>query len=187
MALRDVNLVPPSVLERRYLARHGIGWAIAFGLLLALVLGGHTAYTRGVLRRRLSPTSEAQVRERLAAVIAGIHAKKEDLDRLASVRQVSRPIGAADVVGRLAARLDPGTWLTHLSLTTRAAGDTAIVMRGLALSNANLGAMIRSLTQSGNFRNVVLRDSSEVTRGLDAMAGPGHVVQFSVHADAVAE
>lgn len=121
MALRDVNLVPESILQRRYLLRHGVGWALAYGLLVAVLLGAYLAYTQATVAKHRVPGSEKEVRQRLADTIAEIEGKKDELDRLALVRHVSRPFGTAEILGRLAEIMDPMTWLTEISVETDAA------------------------------------------------------------------
>lgn len=185
MAVRDVNLVPEPVLQRRYARRHATGWAVAYGLVITALLGGYFVHTQGVIARRRHATSEDDVRKRLAGAVAEIETRKRELERLAFVREVSHPVGPVATLGRLAAAMDPGTWLTHLSLTIAPGTDTGLTMEGRALSNASLGAMIRGLSESDSFTDVVLGSSSELRGRGSGEETPDTVVQFRVRAKAV--
>ena len=138
MALRDVNLVPEPVLQRRYMIRRVAAWGLAYLLVLGSCVGAYVGYTKGVLARRSPPTNEAQERKRLAATIVEIREKTEELERLAFVRRVSRAVKVTPVLGRLAEIMDPKTWLTHLSLQAHEDSVATLVLSGLSISNAKL-------------------------------------------------
>ena len=187
MALRDVNLVPQSIIQRRYAKRHLVGWAVAYGLLIVLLAGGHLLYTRSVIAKRRHAAGEEEMRRRLAGAIAEIEDKKEELARLAFVREIVCPVSAAEVLGRLAEAMAPQTWLTQLSLTGASGEDMILSMEGTAFSNSSLGAMVRGLSESDSFRDVILGGSSERTVTKSGSNVPETVVQFRVKARAVSE
>jgi hypothetical protein len=63
------------------------------------------------------------------------------------------------------------------------AGAYKLSMQGLAESNARLGATIRKLVENPHFRDIDLRNSTELLKSLPGGAeqGPG-VVQFTIEA-----
>jgi len=187
MALRDINLVPENVLQRRYGVRHAIGWCLAYGLLIVLLLSGYFAYTHRVVTKRRVPTSESEVRKRLAATIADIEVRKQDIERLAFVRHISQPFGTAEILGRLAQIMDPKTWLTTCSVSAGEGGAPLLVMQGLAFSNARLGATMRALAEDDHFEDLVLKNSSEVKMSLDMPGVPENIIQFHIEATVVTE
>ncbi len=91
MALRDINLVPAAVLQRRYLSRHAVAWGLAYGLCAAMLVGAYVWSTSGIIARRRAPVREEEVRKRLAATIAEIVSKQEDIERLEFVRDLVSP------------------------------------------------------------------------------------------------
>ena len=183
MALRDVNLVPEPVLQKRYLNRHLAAWGVACLLLAGVVMGAYIGYTRGILARRRPTIDEEQVRKRLALTITDIHAKTEELERLAFVRQASRPGEAPQVLSRLAAIMDPQIWLTDLSLQARELSGSTLLLNGLSVSNATLGALIKQLNDDPMFDNVVLKHATETPGATGSDERLTNLIQFTIEAE----
>jgi hypothetical protein len=185
MAVREVNLVPDAVLQRRYMQRHGVGWAMAYGLVIALIFGGSMVIRRHVTAKGRSPADEADVRKRLATTIAEIETKKEGFARLTFVREISCPVGVAQVLGRVGEAMDAATWLTHLSVTDPRGAERELALEGLARSNTHLGATIDALARNGAFRDVVLGNATEVAGTRVGEKAPEPLVRFSARAKAI--
>lgn len=183
MALRDVNLVPEAVLQRRYLLRHASLWALAGLTVMGTLAGAYAFYTRAVLTRREPRVSEAEARRLLSEMVADIDGKMQQLEHLAYVRRVSRPGCAARALDGLAAAMDPQTWLTGLSLNMHSNSTASVVASGLAGSNAKLGSLIGKLSGTGRFRNVVLMNASEASDSSSSDGAPVRVVAFTVQAE----
>jgi len=183
MALRDVNLVPEHVLHRRYVIRHIAAWGLAYSILLGSCVGAYVSYSQGVLARRTSPMNEGQVRKHLAAAIAGIQEKMAELERLAFVRRMSRAEGVTHVLDRLAAVMDPQTWLTGLSLQVHEDSGATLVLTGLSVSNAKLGSLIGQLTSDRMFGNVALKSAAEARGPAGTDGEPSDLIAFTIQAE----
>jgi Tfp pilus assembly protein PilN len=183
MALRDVNLVPEHVLHGRYVIRCITAWVLAYLLLIGSCVGAYVVYTQRTLARRSPPISEAQLRKQLAATIVEVQKKMSEVERLAFVRRVSRPRGATLVLDRLAAVMDPQIWLTDLSLLTHEGSGTTLVLSGLSVSHAKLGALIGQLTNDRMFGNVVLKRAAEARGSADANDRSSDLIAFTIQAD----
>jgi Tfp pilus assembly protein PilN len=184
MAVRNVNLVPDELLQRRYAVRHGVGWAIAYALVIALLAGAYLlSVQRGVPRRHR--LSEREVNARLATAVAQIETRKAELARLAFVRDVTCPLGPAETVGQLAELLAEDGWLTRLELELNVLNGNVLTLEGLAYSNARLGGIVNRLNESDTFQDIVLGRSSEQQTFSGNDRPPRRVVQFQITAKAV--
>jgi len=183
MALRDVNLVPDDLLQQRIVLRHGLGWAISAAVIVVLLLGIYTVTMRTISAQRRSPISEQEVRKRIALTITEIEAKKEEIERLAFVRNVAGTFRMADILDRLTERLDPKVWLANLSIRSAPENSYEVMMQGRAFSNTRLGASIRALTDDPLVNNVALRSSNEIQNPIRGEHGmPPRIVKFSIQA-----
>lgn len=183
MALRDVNLVPEPVLLRRYVVRHLYAWVGAFVLLIALLASGYYFYTRGILARRGSDVSQDQVRKSLAVTIAEIQRKTVELERLAFVRQATRPGEAPQVLARLAEVMDPNLWLTDLTLEAREESGSLLQMNGLSVSNATLSTLIGRLNGDPMFKDMVLKNAVETLGVTSPEGAPTNLIHFMIEAE----
>jgi Tfp pilus assembly protein PilN len=187
MAIREVNLVPDALLHRRYFRRHAVGWAVAYGAAVALLLGASIAFLQRLTALGRTTGNEAEIRKRLVATIATIEERKEGFARLAFVREISCPVGVAQVLGRLAETMDPGTWLTHLTLTVPQGSEMEVGLDGLARSNSQLGTTVNALAKSEAFRDVVLGNATEVNASQYGVKSSNTLIRFSARAKAVVE
>jgi Tfp pilus assembly protein PilN len=182
MALRDVNLMPGAVLQRRLILRHALVWGVTYGAVVALLLAAYLATMQGVASKRRSPMSEEEVRRRIAVTIGQIEQKKEEAERLAFVQDLSRSFGPADVLSHLASIMDPKTWLVSLSTTRDSERGSLLTMQGRAISNARLGATIRAFTTDPMMHDVALGNSSEIRQPSRHGGDVEQLVQFAIEA-----
>jgi Tfp pilus assembly protein PilN len=183
MALRDVNLVPEALLERRRARRHLAIWGLAALSLLVCCAGGYVGYTQIAFTRLSSRTNEAQERRRLAATVREIREKTEELERLAFVRRVSRAASVTPVLNRLAEILDPQTWLTQFALQMNDSAGARLSLSGVCESNTRLGALIGQLTGEPMFRNVTLKSAAEAAGATGAGDRATNAVLFTIQTD----
>ena len=182
MALRDINLVPDAVIRRQHLVRHGVVWAFAYVALLAVVAGAALGIQRHIAVGHSVSLNQEDLRKQLAATVAEIDTRRERIEKLSLVRQLSHPIGKAEVIVQLAETMDGGTWLTKLSLHSDAPGAARMTLEGLTVSNARLGSMLQMLSAHAYFKDVVLRQSSGARQLPDTEGIPGELVEFSIDA-----
>jgi Tfp pilus assembly protein PilN len=186
MGVRDINLVPESVLLRRYAERHVAGWTAACGLVIVLLVCAYVVTLQRAAAKGRYTVSEQQVRKRLGGTVAQIESRKQEIEKLSFLREIPRPMGAAQILGQLGDVIDPGTWLTDLALTAERGSDTSVTMQGLSYSNAQLGATINALGSCGAFRDVVLGDASAASLRREGETIPEKMVRFSATARAIA-
>ena len=182
MALRDINLLPESLLQRRLLVRHALLWAVAYGLAVTILVTGYLFYTRTAIPQTKGPVNEEQARKQLALTITEINGKNEEIERLEFVRHVSFSIGTSEILGQLASVLDAKTWLTKISLIDNQDETYLLTMKGLSYSNAKLGNTLRVLTADPYFEDVILRDTVDVNPSTASQDMPKSIVQFTMDA-----
>jgi Tfp pilus assembly protein PilN len=180
MALRSVNLIPEAVLQRRYALRHGIGWAILYGAAASLLLGSAFIYSHRILPRQHHTQNETAIRKQLSHTIADIETRKDELARLALVREVAYPIGPASILRDLSKAIETEAWLTQLSLSTAPTRGADLTIEGLAHSNSSLGGIMRNLNGSDRFTDVVLGSSSEQSFFTSPDQAPLRMVKFRI-------
>ena len=183
MALRDINLVPETVLNRRYLVRHGVGWVAAYALVAVSVLCLYSYQLCSMNTSQKTELTEAMIYRRIATTIAEIEQKTDSLESVAAVHRLSSPVGAADMVSHLAAAMGPKAWLTSMQIQTDDKRGTEITMAGLAHSNTELGALIQELSSDGMFSDVAMSNSAKVRAPVDAKRLPPFLVRFNIRAN----
>jgi len=186
MALRDVNMVPDEVLNRRYAGRHLAAWGVCYLLTLGFAAAGYATYVRTSVAQHPPAMDEQQVRRQLASTIIGIQQKKDDLERLALARRVAGVATAPRALTRLAEIMDPAMWLTDLTFQAGKETRAGLLFNGRSVSHARLGAFVRQLGGDRMFRNVALRNATQL-QGSSAANEPSNTVQFTVSADIVGD
>lgn len=187
MAIREINLVPETVLSRRTVTRHAGGWAAAYAATALCLLCVYSRQRRQADLPNNAAFSEVQLRHQIAATIAEIEQKKSDLAGLAYVRRLSASIGAAEIVGHLATTLVPEVWYTSVRMQTDDRNNTELTMAGLAYSNSELGELIHGISGDSIFQEVALRSSVKVRAPVAAKGLPPHLVRFNIQAQVSGE
>jgi len=167
MAIREINLVPPEVLSRRYVLRHVYLWLglLAFSMLL---VGGFYAQQSGK-SVTLKGTAPA-----LNDAAADLGAKIDEIKQLqVRLDALSRSQSIMDIIGRqkpyselllnLSLQMNERTWFKTIAATSGAGPDRSVRMliTGFSRSNDDLGDFISRLTFDPSFRDVVLKYSRE--------------------------
>lgn len=180
MALRDVNLVPSALLERRYMLRHGVAWVAAFALLAVVLLAAYSVRFRVAVRKGGDYGSEEATRQELMFKIAEIRKKTANLEQLHVIREITRSIGSSEMLRRLAQDMDPHVWLTQLTIAAKSDKSATLLLSGQSRSHAHLGALMKALTDSGHFTGVLLEEAAEVPGAGAHSETPKSTVQFRI-------
>jgi Tfp pilus assembly protein PilN len=112
-------------------------------------------------------------------------------DQLKGLRQqqsiletITRKQPYAKVLAQLAQVMDPGTWLTMLTMDDGEDKDSEprLKLAGLSLSNEELGNFLHRLSRESLFKSVVLKyaDETEVSPSEKHTRMPGKRIRFQV-------
>lgn len=189
MALREVNLIPGEILERRGLVRHLLLWVCALLLLVVLILAANAYQMRTVAGK--TETRQGTIKARAAALermVGDIQKGQKELNlahreqvQLAALIEQRRSYSS--VLARLADAINDQTWLQQLALG--AAQDQALhlSMTGFTHSHEHLGTFMLRLSGDPMFMRVVLKSAQEAKEG-PAKSNP---VQFQIDCDIAKE
>ena len=189
MALRDINLIPGQILERRSLIRHLLLWAGSLVAVAALIM-----VTHGYQNRRLS--GETQNRQgaikdlaaALTRIVGDIRKEQNELNlarreqvQLAALIEQRRSYSS--VLAKLSDVMNDETWLQQLAFNTAQDRTVHLGLTGFSHSHDTLGIFIQRLSGEPMFRRVVLKSAQE---SKDRLAGSAPV-QFQVECDLAKE
>ena len=188
MALRDVNLVPAEILTRRHVRRHLLFWAGCTIISLSLVFAPFLYQTYVTLPQKSTLTFITKTHTELGAQIQEI---KRLQDQLKGLRQqqsvleiITRKQPYAKVLAKLTQIMDPGTWLTMLTMDDGEDKDSdpRLKLAGLSLSNEELGNFLHRLSSESLFESVVLKyaDETEASRSEKHAPRPEKRIRFQV-------
>ena len=193
MAIREINLVPPEVLSRRYMVRHLGLWAGCLFLSMLLVIG---FYIQQAGKRPPIEGDEAAL-DRVATTL-GLRIG-EIKERQAELNTIAREQTILDVVGRrqsysrilqeLSLVLNKQVWFRRLSAVPGPPGSDAVSLQitGLSASNDALGEFLNQLSFDPSFSDVVLKYSREGNIGGSTQdrGEPRRGIQFLIECNAV--
>lgn len=189
MALRDINLVPAEVLERRYLIRHVVLWLSSLVAVVVLLTGVHGYQARLVYRETLNrQEGEKDLTATLAKLVGAIGKEQNALnltlrERVQLGALIEHRLSHAAVLAKLAEIMNDQTWLQQFAFDTARDGKFHLVMMGFSSSPATLGTFIQRLSGEPMFRLVVLKSAQEVE---DKSSGSAPV-QFQIECDIAGE
>ncbi len=185
MALRDINLIPGEILERRSLIRHLLLWFSSL-VVVATILMGVYRYQSSVAyreaRNRLGGDENLQAE--LVRSVSEISREQKALnlalrERLQLGALIDNRLPFSSVLAKLAEIINDETWLQQLAFDTGRDGKFHLIMMGFSSSHATLGMFIQRLSGQPMFRLVVLKSAQESENKLSGTAA----VQFQIECD----
>lgn len=184
MALRDINLISPDILERRSLLRHLLLWCGGLVAVAIFLIGGYEYRTRILYAAKQQVQGGQDVAPVLNTVVGEIRKEQKALQlalkeraKLGAVIENQRPYSS--ILARLADIINNQTWLTQLAFETGQDRKTHLRIMGLSASHDTLGDFMQRLSGEPMFRGVVLKFSQES----DIKAAGAPPVQFQVECD----
>jgi len=191
MALRDISLIPPAVIERRYLRRHLGFWAGCLIVWLTLAAGVYFYLSLSLSAEAGTAAGLEETRARLEAAVKEITRIQAELDRIRGEKSILDAVASAPpyslVLWRLAQAVDSSTWLAQLVLTGGRDGEagTAVQVVGYSYSNDDLGDFLDRLAADRMFASVVLKYSREIimTQAETADSRKSRLVQFEINCE----
>ena len=192
MALREINLISPDILERRSLIRHLVLWCGALFAVAILLTGGYGYRTRILYAAKQQAQGGPDVAPILNAVVGEIGKEQKALQaalkervKLVAVIESQRPYSS--ILARLADIMNNQTSLTQLAFETGQGRIIHLRIMGISASHDSLGDFMQRLSNEPMFREVVLKFSQESDIKADAKsdirAAGAPPVQFQVECD----
>ncbi len=169
MALREINLIPADIQNRRYLQRHLSFWTGCLVLSLALIFGFFFYQKHVVLAEKSAFGNLQDTHTHLGLRIQEIKRIQEELEKLDQQQSVLRTIIRGPICSRVLWKLDDimneSTWLTMLSTddNRKTERGASLKLSGFSFSNEELGNFLNRLTGESMFKAVVLKYAQETT------------------------
>ena len=174
MAIREINLIPPEVLSRRYMLRHLYLWAGCLSLSMLLVTGFYFRQAGKTVTLIGTDTALSEAASKLSVRIDEIKQLQAELDTLSKEQTMLDLVGRkqpySHILLKLSLLLNKDTWFRNISADTGSDAEGSISLRitGSSLSNEALGEFMNQLSFDPSFSEMVLRYSRE-----GEMGGPG--------------
>jgi hypothetical protein len=167
MALREINLIPSNILDRKEIRRHLILWSVCLGVLLSPVSGFYV-YQTGVISAQKRTTADiADINRRLNGQMTRSRQIQQELNTLsqqeADLKIVLKPAVYSEILYRLTGTMDGLTWLQTLKIQRQKKPAESIQLNivGYAASNGALGNFIERLSSDPGIDGVVLKYAKE--------------------------
>lgn len=167
MALREINLVPPEIVTRRFLFRHLNLWAGCLVVSLLLVAGFFVYQSRIALADTVPQKALRETTARLNAKIDEINRLKKEVEGIVKDQSVMDAIAGKQSYSRILLRvstiLNASTWLSQITVDTDPSQNNLLKMKlaGYSISNRVLGDFMNRLSFEPTFNDVALRFSRE--------------------------
>ena len=133
MALREVNLVPARLLDRRGLVRHICFWSACLFICLLMISGFFLYQTRAIQAQQPALQSLDEVQMHLGKRISTIERIRTELQKLNQQQvvlgKITRNRSYCQVLWELSEIFNNETWLTQLSIDRNQENNTTIQMR----------------------------------------------------------
>ena len=124
MAIRDINLIDSSILDRRYILRHLVLWAGCLMVSLALIGGFYGFQLRTARSFQQNRGSLNKIRASLEARIKTIKDLKVELETVRRQRHALETVTNKrpfyQILVKLADIMNKDTWITQLALSAGA-------------------------------------------------------------------
>jgi Tfp pilus assembly protein PilN len=188
MALREINIADPSVIQRQFLTRHITFWSVCLLGILCLISAYYLYQTRIVLSHKNPVTNLTEMQNHIAARIEKINQLKGELQKLqarqGTIEAIAKGKPFAAIISRLAESMNDETWLSRLDIKNVKGEDTKIelTLDGFTFSNAKMGDFLNNLNHVSFFKDVTLKYANEVGGDVATPKG-GHLsksIQFQI-------
>lgn len=189
MALREINLVPDEVRERRSLIRHLVLWLSGLVVAAALITAASGYLNRFVYKDAQNPRGAGkELTAALTRIVGDIPKGQNELNlarreqaQLAALIGQRRSYSSA--LAKLADAMNDQTWLQQLAFNTGKERALHLSLTGFSHSHEALGTFIQRLSGEPMFRLVVLKSAQESQEKLAGSAP----VQFQIECDIAKE
>jgi Tfp pilus assembly protein PilN len=163
MALRETNLIPLDILNRRFMLRHLRVWTVLLVICVLTLIGVYYYQTRVVMANQRSLTALQDIPSLVGAKVQEVNQIQEELEKLDQQRIVLRSITRnqpyAAVLSTLASLMHKNTWLTQLTIENGADQEHNATLKlvGYAFVNEELAHLLKRLAAEPMFDQVFLK------------------------------
>ena len=186
MAIREINLVPGDILDRRHMKRHLSFWTGCLMVSLLLVFGFHL-YQRFSLMGEKGPILNLQdIKRNLSGKQGAIKEMQNELGKLnekySALSLILKNPAYSDVLLKLIQIMNGQTWLKQVSLKTDKADRVQGLMEGFSFRNEDLGDFIAQLSSDPFFESVLLKYARETMGVVSLKDGveQGKLIEFQI-------
>ncbi len=189
MAVRDINLIPEEILERRSLIRHLLLWLSSLVVVAALIMAAHVYQNRIVYGETQNRQGAGKdLATALTRTVGDIGKEQKALnltlrERLQLGALIEHRRSYSSVLAKLADVMNDQTWLQQLAFNTAPDRTLHLGLMGFSYSHETLGTFIQRLSGEPMFRLVVLKSAQE---SKDQLSGSAPV-QFQIECDIAKE
>ena len=166
MALREINLIPPDILSRRYLLRRFSFWTGCIIVSLSLIFGFYH-YTHVLLTKKRAMPTMKEMQIKLGTRIEKINQIQEELEKLDQQQSLLKTITKNQpysiVLLKLANLMNEYTWLTQFAIDTGKdkENNVNVKLTGFSFSNNQLGDFLDQLSHEPMFTSIFLKYARE--------------------------
>lgn len=167
MALRDINLIPGEILERRSIIRHLFLWLTSLVVVAALMMAAQGYLNRmvyGDAQNRQGAIKDLAAGITKIALDTGKEQQELNLARREQVQLVAlieQRRSFSSVLAKLADIMNDQTWLQQLAFNTALDRTLQLELMGFSHTHEALGTFIQRLSGDPMFRLVVLKSAQE--------------------------
>lgn len=189
MAVRDINLIPEEILERRSLIRHLLLWLSSLVVVAALIMAAHVYQNRMVYGETQNRQGAGKdLATALTRTVGDIGKEQKALnltlrERLQLGALIEQRRSYSSVLAKLADVMNDQTWLQQLAFNIAQDRTLHLSLMGFSHSHEALGTFIQRLSGEPTFRQVVLKSAQE---SQDKLSGSAPV-QFQIECDIAKE
>ncbi|MGD8891949.1 MAG: PilN domain-containing protein [Desulfobacterales bacterium] len=168
MALREINLIPADILNKKYLFRRLFLWASCLTLCLSMIFGFYLYQIYVVLPKKRPATTFEDMHKQLGTTLEEIKETQQEIERLSLQESFLKNLVRIQPVSKLLLKLseimNTRTWLEKLTVdadTEEEKTAPRIELYGSSLSNEDLGNFLNQLSIEPMFYSVVLKYAKE--------------------------
>lgn len=171
MAIRDVNLVPTEILNRRYLFRHLYVWAGCLIISLSLIGGFYLFQINAAASHKPPPATLKDMHTQLGVTIEEVKEIQKEIERLGQQETFLKSITGnrpySIILLKLADIMNDKIWLKQLALDSLDSNKeeehkSNLRLIGFSLSNEELGNFLSRLSEEPLFEAVILKYAKEI-------------------------
>jgi Tfp pilus assembly protein PilN len=188
MALRDINLIPSNILDRKVIRRHLVLWSVCLGVLLTPVFGFFVYKTGVASAQKRATLYIADINKRLNLQTARIKQIQQELNSLekqeADLKTVLKPAVYSEILYKLMGTMNGLTWLQTLKIHRQSDPAESVQLRvvGYAASNGALGNFLNRLSSDPELDSAVLKYAKEspVQNSTTTETAPHSRIEFEI-------
>ena len=189
MALREINLIPVDVLQKKYLLRHLFFWTGCLMLCFFLIFGFYLYQVHVALAKERPETTLDDIHAKLGITLEEIKETQQEIQRLsyqeAFINTLSRTPPYSIIFMKLSEIMNKRTWLTKLIIRSNSEEELAPVISlcGISLSNEDLGSFLNRISGEPMFSNVILKYAEDSQISTSRQNQRVNAIEFEINCE----